>query len=191
LHTFAAALLTSLFAVTVPTSPAFAESGCTEVTVVVDFGALAAADAAEPATGCAADPSNGLDALAQAGFSVTEVASIRGMVCRIDELPESTCGAAPPAKEYWSYWHAEPGAAEWSYSPVGGADSRPEAGDVEGWSFGDGSAPGLSPADAAAATEGAEAEAPEERSYTWLFAVAALAVIAGLVVWRVRRDRRA
>ncbi|MDN3243823.1 hypothetical protein [Glycomyces tritici] len=191
LAALAAALLTFFFATAAPAAPAFAQSGCAGVTVVVDFGPLAAADAAEPATGCAADPANGLDALAQAGFSVTEVASIRGMVCRIDELPESTCATAPPAKEYWSYWHAEAGDAAWSYSPVGGADSSPDAGDVEGWSFGDGSAPALAPADAAAAAEGAATEAPRDRSYTWLFAVAALAVIAGLVFWRVRRDRRA
>ncbi|MEU5154540.1 hypothetical protein [Glycomyces sp. NPDC021274] len=191
LAALAATLFTALCFIAVPASPVSAQSGCTDVTVVVDFGPLAADDSTAPATGCAADPANGLDALARAGFSVTEVASIRGMVCRIDELPESTCATAPPAKEYWSYWHAEAGDTEWSYSPVGGADSSPDAGDVEGWSFGDGAAPALSPADAAAATEGVEAEAPQDRSYTWLFAVAALAVIAGLVFWRVRRDRRA
>lgn len=191
LTALAAALLTALFFIAVPASPASAQSGCADVTVVVDFGPLATDSAANPATGCAADPANGLDALAQAGFSVTEVASIRGMVCRIDELPESTCAAAPPAQEYWSYWRAEAGDAEWSYSPVGGGGADPDAGDVEGWAFGDGSAPALAPDEAAAATEGVEAEALQGRSYTWLIAVAALAVIAGLVIWRVRRDRRA
>ncbi|MFC3492830.1 hypothetical protein [Glycomyces rhizosphaerae] len=158
------------------------------MTVVVDFGSLAA----DPAPGCAADPANGLDALSQAGYSVTEVASIRGMVCRIDELPESDCGSAPSAKEYWSYWRAGSDDAEWSYSAVGGANARPEPGDVEGWSFGDGSTPpDLAPDEAADAAEGAEADADQDSSFTWLIAVAAIAVIAGLVIWRLRRDRRA
>lgn len=188
LRALAASVLLAFFAIAIPATPASAHDGCLEVTVVVDFGALAS----EPATGCAADPANGLDALAQAGFSVTEVASIRGMVCRIDELPESNCGAAPPAKEYWSYWRAGSGDAEWSYSPVGGADARPEAGDVEGWVFGDGGTPpALAPDDAAAATEGHGPDEQEERSFTWLIAVAALAVIAALAIWRMRRDRRA
>jgi hypothetical protein len=188
LAALAAALLAALFIIAFPATPASAQDGCLEVTVVVDFGALAA----EPATGCAADPANGLDALAQAGFSVTEVASIRGMVCRIDELPESNCGAAPPAKEYWSYWRADSGDAEWAYSPVGGGDARPESGDVEGWVFGDGSTPpAIAPDDAAATTEGQGPEAKDETSFTWIIAVAALAVIAALVILRMRRDRRA
>ncbi|WP_187350606.1 hypothetical protein [Glycomyces terrestris] len=157
------------------------------MTVVVDFGALGT----EPETGCAAGPADGLDALVQAGFSVTEVASIRGMVCRIDELPETDCGASPPADAYWSYWHANAGDEEWTYSIVGGADASPDPGDIEGWVFGDGSEPpAVAPIDAVAPA------APEEESggrfeYTWIVAVAALAVIGGLAAWRLRRDRRA
>ncbi|GAA1663391.1 hypothetical protein GCM10009830_05870 [Glycomyces endophyticus] len=156
------------------------------MTVVVDFGTLGA----EPRTGCADAPADGLDALAQAGFAVTEVASIRGMVCRIDALPETDCGASPPADAYWSYWHANPGDEEWRYSMVGGADASPDAGDLEGWAFGDGAAPpAVAPGDAVA-DPAPETEAPA-RDYTWIIAVAALAVIGALVVWRLRRDRRA
>ncbi|SDE47657.1 hypothetical protein SAMN05216270_12357 [Glycomyces harbinensis] len=168
--------------------PATAQEPCSGVTVVVDFGSLAS----DPATGCAADPADGLDALVQAGFSVTEVAAIRGMVCRIDELPATDCGGAPPADRYWSYWRAEAGDAEWTYSAVGGAFATPDAGDLEGWAFGDGaSPPAISPADAAAPAADADAESDTGGSLTWLVAVAALAVIAGLVIWRLRRDRRA
>jgi len=197
----AASLLLSFLTVGLPASPAFSQSRCSGVTVVVDFGSLAAAPTSTPATGCAADPADGLDALVQAGFSVTEVASIRGMVCRIDELPDTDCGAAPPAKEYWSYWHAEPGDSEWTYSIVGGAGATPDAGDLEGWVFGDGSTPpATTPADAAATTDsdsnaesdpGAESNSDSSGSLTWIIAVAALALIAALVVWRLRRDRRA
>ncbi|MCD0443493.1 hypothetical protein LO763_07615 [Glycomyces sp. A-F 0318] len=183
----AAALLAAFALVPLSAAPASAQESCSGVTVVVDFGPLAP----EPATGCAADPADGLDALAQAGFAVTEVAAIRGMVCRIDELPETDCGGAPPADEYWSYWHAETGDAEWTYSPVGGAYASPGAGDVEGWVFGDGaSPPAIAPADAAAPAADANADDGSGGSLTWLAAVAVLAVIAGLVVWR-RRGRRA
>ncbi|MEU6861569.1 hypothetical protein AB0B28_22160 [Glycomyces sp. NPDC046736] len=180
-----AALLASLFFFS-PALPASAQEACAGVTVVVDFGALAS----HPVVGCAAEPSSGLDALAQAGFAVTEVASIRGMVCRIDALPEADCGGSPPADAYWSYWHAEAGDAEWTYSMVGGADASPDSGDVEGWAFGDGSTPPqIAPADAAPAAPQPDEE-PGGASYTWLIAVAALALIGALVLWR-RRGRRA
>ncbi|MDA1362801.1 hypothetical protein O1R50_24500 [Glycomyces luteolus] len=183
-----ATLLVALGTVAFPASPAAAHEHCLEVTVVVDFGTLAP----DPETGCAVDPANGLDALARAGFSVTEVATIRGMVCRIDELPESSCGGAPPAKEYWSYWRGDADSDEWSYAPVGGADARPDAGDVEGWVFGDGSTPpALTPVEAAEATEGRGPDEGEETSFTWIIAVAALLAIAALAIWRMRRDRHA
>jgi hypothetical protein len=181
-----AVLIAAVAAVGVPAGSAGAQETCAGVTVVVDFGSLAG----DSKTGCAADPGDGLDALAQAGFSVTEVASIRGMVCRIDALPETDCGASPPADAYWSYWHANPGDEEWTYSMVGGADASPDPGDLEGWAFGDGSEPpAVAPGDAVATA------APEAESgggdFTWIIAVAALAVIGALVVWRLRRDRRA
>ncbi|GAA2299318.1 hypothetical protein GCM10009853_064470 [Glycomyces scopariae] len=171
-----------------PASSATAQEPCAGVTVVVDFGTLAT----DPKTGCAAGPADGLDALAQAGFSVTEVASIRGMVCRIDALPETDCGASPPADAYWSYWHANPGDDEWTYSMVGGADATPDQGDLEGWAFGDGSTPpAVAPADAVASAAPETESESEGADWTWIVAVAALAIIGGLVVWRLRRDRRA
>ncbi|WP_204745484.1 hypothetical protein [Glycomyces paridis] len=180
-----AALITALLAAVAPPAPAAAQEACAGVTVVVDFGALAA-----PATGCADDPADGLDALVRAGFTVTEVASIRGMVCRIDDLPEADCGGAPPADAYWSYWHAAPGDDAWTYAMVGGAVSTPDPGDLEGWAFGDGKTPpAVAPADAVAAPADAE-EGNASSSWTWLLAVAALAVIASLVLWRRRRRPR-
>jgi hypothetical protein len=185
-------LLLALFTVALPAAPSFAQEPCSGVTVVVDFGVLASASVESPVAGCASGPANGLDALAQAGFSVTEVATIRGMVCRIDELPDTACGGAPPAQEYWSYWRADSGDTEWTFSMVGGGDAHPAAGDVEGWAFGDGSnPPALNPTEAASSSGASEAEAERGTSFTWLLAVAALAVIGGLVVWRLRRDRRA
>ncbi|WP_227997077.1 hypothetical protein, partial [Glycomyces albidus] len=184
-----AALTVAAAAAAVPAAPAAAQEACEGVTVVVDFGSLAAG----PETGCAPDPADGLDALAQAGFSVTEVASIRGMVCSIDAMPEADCGAAPPADAYWSYWHANAGDDEWTYSMVGGADATPDRGDVEGWAFGDGSEPpAVAPGDAvASAAPGTGSDTGSGANLTWIAAVAALAVIGGLTAWRLRRDRRA
>ncbi|MEU5872287.1 hypothetical protein AB0A73_12110 [Glycomyces sp. NPDC047369] len=177
-------LVSAVAAVGVPASPAGAQEVCDGVAVVVDFGALD-----DLRTGCAADPADGLDALAQAGFAVTEVAAIRGMVCSIDALPATDCGASPPADAYWSYWHANAGDEEWTYSIVGGADATPDAGDVEGWAFGDGSTPpALAPGDAAADAPEAEPDA-DGPSYTWIIAVAALAVIGALAAWRLRQRR--
>ncbi|MFB9658901.1 hypothetical protein ACFQS3_12465 [Glycomyces mayteni] len=168
----------------VPAAGAGAQEVCGGVVVVVDFGEL---DGLE--TGCAADPADGLDALAQAGFAVTEVAAIRGMVCSIDALPATDCGASPPADAYWSYWHANAGDEEWTYSMVGGADATPDAGDFEGWAFGDGSAPpAVAPPDAAADSPETESDSGGS-SYTWVVAVAALAVIGALVAWRLRQRR--
>ncbi|WP_146147971.1 hypothetical protein [Glycomyces artemisiae] len=182
-----AVALAALFAAAAPVAPAApaaAQDACAGVTVVVDFGELD-----DLRTGCAADPADGLDALAQAGFAVTEVAAIRGMVCSIDALPATDCGASPPADAYWSYWHANAGDEEWTYSMVGGADATPDAGDVEGWAFGDGSAPpALAPGDAVASEAGSEPESGGS-SYTWIIAVAVLAVIGVLAAWRLRQRR--
>jgi hypothetical protein len=115
------------------------------VTVIVDFTAFGAG----VVTRCVAGtPSSGVDALADAGFDVAQVASGPGFVCRIDERPgpaEESCATTPPATAYWSYWTAPRGGA-WAYSPAGPAGSRPAEGTVEGWAFVDGgvaSPPGI------------------------------------------------
>ncbi|GAB3226335.1 hypothetical protein GCM10027447_16420 [Glycomyces halotolerans] len=173
-------------------SPATAQEGsCRGVTVVVDFGEAGPESSAdsEPAVGCAEDPSNGIEALTQAGFTVTEVISFPGAVCRIDGFPDDECGLMPPADRSWSYWRAVDG--EWTYSNVGAGTADPDDGDVEGWVFGGGSQPpGVAPASARAA-ESAPADTAESSngSPTWVIAVVLLSVIAGLVIWRLRRGR--
>lgn len=186
----AAAMLTAV-AAPAWASPAEArDGGCEGVTVVVDSGREQAS------VGCAADPANGIEALTQAGFAVTEVSSFPGAVCRIDDHPETDCGPMPPADASWSYWYADAD-GEWAFSSGGAMTRELEAGDVEGWAFGDGSAPpDITPGEAAGGGEGAAATdrtAPGSAggSPTWMLAVAALAVIAALVFWRLRRDRRA
>jgi hypothetical protein len=152
---------------------------------VVDFGETGYG--AAPVAGCADDaPATGIEALTQAGFGVEQVASIPGMVCRINLLPDTECGAAPPPDGYWSYWYAAPDDTEWTYSQVGAAGRTPVDPGLEGWAFGDGAPPRLAPADAA--PTGHDATEPQTAPPTWILSVVALAVIAALAVWRLRRD---
>lgn len=113
---------------------------CVEVngiTVVVDFGSAGGGVHIR----CAPAPvRSGFEALAKAGFDITNVRSQPGFLCQIDAQPVSECQVVPSASRYWSYWHAERG-AEWIYSTSGGA-RRPPEGSVEGWSFGAGDPPG-------------------------------------------------
>ncbi|QKE85331.1 hypothetical protein [Arthrobacter sp. NEB 688] len=137
--TAAATLATAgAVAVAAPASAA-ACSGTTGVTVVVDFGS-------STTVACApGDPTSGLDALAKAGFSVTQVQRQPGFVCRINGSPSSVgCVTTPPASAYWAYFHA-PRGGSWTYSSLGAGSYDPKPGSVEGWSFGSGGAPGTVP----------------------------------------------
>ena len=198
-HAGAAAVLATV-AAPLWASPVSAQSGgCEGVAVVVDSGE------GETAVGCAADPATGIEALTQAGFAVVEVGSFPGAVCRIDEFPETDCGPMPPADASWTYWYADAD-GEWAYSSVGAHMRDPDEGDVDGWVFGSSEPPGLTPVEAvdgagAAESDDADGTAKDSSSQdgasadggspTWLLAVAALALIAGLIVWRLRHDRRA
>lgn len=122
-------------------SPTEASTGsCDGVWVVVD----ARAAGGSLTTRCApGDPSSGLAALESAGFSYAFVPRIPGFVCTIDGRPDPCNGA--PAEAYWSYWHS-PAGGSWTYSSAGAGNRDPAPGSVEGWRFGDGSAPpGIAP----------------------------------------------
>lgn len=130
--------------VAAPMASAGACSGTSGVTVVVQ-------SEAGTVVACApGDPGSGLAALAQAGFGVDQVQRFPGAVCRINGYPASDpCVNMPPATAYWSYWHAKPGGS-WSYSQVGAGSYNPAPGSVEGWRFGAGTAPSISPPSAPA-----------------------------------------
>lgn len=118
-------------------------SGGKGVTVVVDYGPYGGIQ-----TGCAADPTNGLSALSQAGFAVVQVSSQPGFVCRIDGAPpaeDDACVRTPSGTAYWSSWQAAPGSTSWTYSGSGAASTQPADGATEGWSFGSGGPPGIAP----------------------------------------------
>jgi hypothetical protein len=123
----------------VQSAHAAACSGGTGVTEVVDFTALGGGieTACNPG-----DPTTGLAALTGAGFTYSFVPRFPGFICRINALPNPCNGA--PATAYWSYWHASPGGT-WTYSTLGAGSYDPSQGSDEGWAFGDGNPPGISP----------------------------------------------
>ncbi len=96
------------------------------------------------------DPASGAAALTGAGFSMTQVQTQPGFVCRIDGAPASDpCVRVPPTTAYWSYWYAQPGGS-WTYSSAGAYGRNPAPGTVEGWAFGAGSPPSVAPPSVAA-----------------------------------------
>jgi hypothetical protein len=136
-------LATALVALVTGATPAGAAT-CSSahrqgVTVVVDLRAFhrGISVACDPAR-----PASGLAALTKAGFSYTFVPRVPGFICRISNEPVRCNGA--PTTAYWSYWHARPH-GKWIYSSVGAASYHPESGWVEGWAFGSGKPPGISP----------------------------------------------
>ena len=145
LATLATAALLASVLVTFVVRPAPAEAAACGskhkkgVTVVVDFrkfhkGIKVGCDASPPATG--------LVALRKAGFRYTFVPRQPGFICTINKEPRKCNGAPAPA--YWSYWHARPH-GKWKYSTLGAASYHPKSGWVEGWAFGNGKPPGISP----------------------------------------------
>jgi hypothetical protein len=146
-----AGTLITLVAVTLPTTgwSAGAATSCAGVTVVVDFTHFGG----NIERGCAPNPSSGLDALHQAGFTTAGTTQYGdAFLCRIDNLPgpaDEPCTSTPSATAYWAYYHAQPNDGGWTYSPIGATSTHPAAGSVEGYAFGARALPGVAPKDAA------------------------------------------
>lgn len=109
--------------------------------------------------GCAPGrPANGLDAMHAAGYlTADDEEDGPGFVCRIgigsegvaSERPtpaEDPCVSTPPATAYWAFYVADAGQSTWSYSPSGVAAYNPPPGSIEGWAFGSGGQPSVTPA---------------------------------------------
>ncbi|WNV88035.1 ABC transporter substrate-binding protein [Umezawaea sp. Da 62-37] len=105
------------------------------ITVVVDFQELGGSTIVRCATG---DQATGLAALKNSGIGITGTQRWgEGFICRIEGKPAANseaCIDTPPARAYWSYWHASNGGA-WTYSDKGVINRKPPAGSFEGWSF--------------------------------------------------------
>lgn len=130
---------TGLAVAEAPAADAAACSSTSGVTVVVDFGSLGGGITTMCAPG---DPASGLAALTGAGFTYSFVPRIPGLVCQINVKPNPCNGA--PTNAYWSYWHA-PRRGTWTYSSSGAGGYNPAPNTVEGWAFGAGTKPGISP----------------------------------------------
>ncbi|MEU9336990.1 prenyltransferase/squalene oxidase repeat-containing protein [Streptomyces sp. NPDC048290] len=130
-------------------SPAAADpiDGCTATKgaiVAVDFGPFGG----EVERGCDTSPTTGYDLLHEGGFSTAGTDHDGpAFICRIGYGPfdsgtqyptpdKESCVLTPPATAYWSYWVAEPGDDDWSYSQYGAMDRRLNDGDVDAWVFG-------------------------------------------------------
>ena len=147
LATALAALAVSTALVVADSAPASAAacSPGTGVTVVVDFGPLGGG----VVVGCRlGDPTTGVQALQGAGFTVTGTTRWGlAFVCRINGKPtaaQDPCVNTPPVTAYWSYWHAAPGGT-WTYSTTGASSYNPAQGTVDGWRFGSGQQPSITP----------------------------------------------
>lgn len=126
--------------------------GCgndTGVTVVVDMTALGGDVVVRCASGPGGSGYTGLDALEDAGFSVTGTQRWgKAFVCRIQGRPSASeslvipgdddyrerCANTPPQTAYWGYWYASNGGS-WKYSSSSASSRSTTAGGFEGWSF--------------------------------------------------------
>jgi hypothetical protein len=124
---------------TAAAAPMIKYCGRKHVTVIVD---LKHFHGGKVRSGCTKNPHTGLAALRGAGFRYTFVPRLPGFICRINHKPDKCNGA--PSSAYWSYWHAKKG-GKWKYSSAGAGSSHPKRGWVEGWAFGKGKPPRISP----------------------------------------------
>ncbi|MFG3093033.1 hypothetical protein ACGGAI_36135 [Streptomyces antibioticus] len=97
---------------------------------------------------CGTTPTTGYELLNQGGWRTTGTGHDGpAFICRIGysghrggkQYPtpaQDDCVLTPPASAYWSYWHADPGARDWSYSQLGAMLYRPKPGSVDLWIFG-------------------------------------------------------
>ncbi|GAA1257096.1 hypothetical protein GCM10009633_30770 [Janibacter melonis] len=145
-------LVAPALAVSAAPGQAAACQGTSGVTVVVQYSGGVDVRCAP------GDPTSGADALKRAGFTITDVQTQPGFVCRISGQPSSDpCVRTPPGSASWSFWRAEAGGS-WAYSSYGAysPQSDPAPGSYQGWRFGAGSAPAWSvPAAASAPTPSA------------------------------------
>ncbi|MET8825614.1 hypothetical protein ABZX40_20095 [Streptomyces sp. NPDC004610] len=97
---------------------------------------------------CGTTPTTGYELLNQGGWRTTGTGHDGpAFICRIGysghqngrQYPtagEDDCVLTPPASAYWSYWHADPGQQDWSYSQLGAMLYQPKPGSVDLWIFG-------------------------------------------------------
>ncbi|MFE4977500.1 hypothetical protein ACFRAR_36005 [Kitasatospora sp. NPDC056651] len=97
---------------------------------------------------CGTTPTSGYELLNQGGWRTTGTGHDGpAFICRIGysgyqggkQFPtadQEKCVLTPPASAYWSYWHADPGDKDWSYSQLGAMSYHPKPGSVDLWIFG-------------------------------------------------------
>lgn len=142
---------------------------------------------------CATEFTTGEQALLSAGHNLEKKGS---MLCRIDGHPDR---CVVTFDGYWSYWQssrrADGSYEPWKYANVGAASYQPRAGDAEGWAYGPGEPPPITPPPDSYRPEDGEIEpapSPEAGAGSSpIPTIAALAVVAvGGTALRVAARRR-
>ncbi len=142
------ATLASGCVVTVGTTPIASCTSTSGVIVAVDFSHWTPGLVDR---GCDVTITTGYAALHAAGFTTAgDQHDGPAFICRIDNDPtpaQDPCIDTPPPTAYWSYWHANAGKTTWTLSTLGAQSYQPKPGSVDGWAFGAGSPPSVTPAE--------------------------------------------
>ncbi len=123
-------------ALAAPSANAATVANCANgVIVAVDFAAFKGKVNVVCATPL---PQNAAEALVKAKFNPVGVAAYPGLsfICTIGGYPLHDPCQTTPTGAYWSFWYANAGQNQWTYSPLGAQSLKPTAGSVEGWFFG-------------------------------------------------------
>ncbi|WP_181310440.1 hypothetical protein [Nocardioides campestrisoli] len=203
--TVAAAATPTATAMATGTATGDAAEGCppSGVTVVVDFGELAADPAEALRTACDPDVADerAYTSIEDAGFDLEDATREPGFLCRVAGVPTTDpCVKAAPADAYWGLWWADGEGGDWVYASQGAGTLRTPEGGLLGLAWhqgaGESSPPSLAPdevvpggADVSAPQPGA-AEEPEDGSLPlWVPASALAALLAAGVLVTRRRGR--
>ncbi len=93
-------------------------------------------------------PLTGAEMLQHSDLEVVfEVSALGQKVCQVQGVgcpyPSRPCFCQCMSSDctYWNYYYREPGAATWTYSPLGSGARQIQPGGMEGWVWGDGRTP--------------------------------------------------
>jgi hypothetical protein len=168
------------------------QSGCDEVTVMVDYDDLGG----EPLLRCAGAGS-AAEAFDEAGVRLDFLPQQPGFVCRVDGLPDG--GPCFEGDAYWSLWWSD-GSEEWTYATLGVTSLEIPAGGAVAFAWhegaGDATPPGLEVPAAAAggdadhsAGDGADEGSDDGSFPVWAAGGIAVLVLGAAAVPLLRRRR--
>jgi len=148
------------------------------------------------ANACVGTPASGTDALTAAGVGIGR--DSKGMMCALGGYP-NPCPAVFDGR-FWQYYTGSVDTKKWDFYQVGSDDSKPAAGTIEGWCYGETCTPpdialllagnGQTPAPAGSSPSSAPVTASAKSNSPWLALGLGLVVVAALVLIAIVRSRR-